>query len=109
MLPLPYEGEILQVINVTECINVLDQEHTLWKINQKSGVKVWIESYAFHSRRFSESSLFKIPETCNGEIFAIERCGDPECEFKARVEQAGLTGLIFEKVWSDGEPIPARP
>ncbi len=110
MLPLPYEDEMFQVINITECINVLDQKGTKWHVHEKSGTKIYIESYAFHPRRFTESSLFKIPETCKTHIYTLERCGDPECEFKARVEQAGLTGLIFEKVWSDeGEPITVGP
>lgn len=110
LLPIPYEEEMLHVVNVTECINVLDQEKTKWHVLQNSATKIYIESFAFHASRFTETPLFKIPETCKTEIYTIERCGDPECEFKARVEQAGLTGLIFQKVWSDeGEPITVGP
>lgn len=110
LLPLPYEQELLQVVNVTECINVLDQKHTKWHIHEPTGTKIYVESFSFHARRLGDEPLFKIPETCKSNIYTIERCGDPECEFKARVEQAGLTGLIFQKIWSDSEgPITVGP
>ncbi len=68
LLPLPYQGELYTVLNVTECINCLDQAKTEWVVEQESQVKVWIKKYVFHPDRFSESRLFKIPETDRGEI-----------------------------------------
>lgn len=47
------------------------------------------------------SPLFKIPETCNYEVLTCEGLKDPNDEFKGRIEQLGLTGLIFEQLWSD--------
>jgi hypothetical protein len=55
----------------------------------------------FHRNRFSESRLFKIPETYAGEILAIDLDQDPDEEFKSVVELAGLEGLDFVELWSD--------
>ena len=100
LLPLNYEGERCSLLNVTECINALDQERTTWHTDL-NGQKLLIKKYAFHANRFTESSLFKIPETRRAEVLAVERCGHPDEEFKAFVEQVGLTGLRFEELWAD--------
>jgi hypothetical protein len=47
-----------------------------------------------------ESSIFKIPNRL-ADIYVAEGRYDPEDEFKARVEQNNLTGLLFEEVWRD--------
>lgn len=80
MLPLPHEGQMFHILNVTECINALNQQHTQWRAS--GGVKISIEKYVFHPNRIGESTLFKIPETCRGEVLVAERTGDPEDEFK---------------------------
>lgn len=102
-LPLPYRGHDYVLLNVTECINCLDQKATEWASERSHGAQVSITHYAFHRNRFSQSSLFKIPETAESEILTLERYQDPEDEFKSAVEEAGLTGLLFEEIWSDGE------
>lgn len=98
LLPLPYKGSMYHVLNVTECFNVLDENKTQWLYEQASGP---IKKYSFHASRFSESPLFKIPETCKSEILTIEGLKDPDDEFKGRVERLGLKGLVFEELWSD--------
>ena len=95
MLRLPYKDCLFHLLNVTECINVLDERHAK---RRSSGT---IEKYAFHPERLTETPLFKIPETCRAEILTCEGLKDPEDEFKGRVEQLGLKGLIFEELWSD--------
>ena len=47
--------------------------------------------------------LFKIPEDHGLRIYWVERTGKPNEEFKALVEQHGLTGLRFNLVWTDGK------
>lgn len=97
LLPLPYKDNMYHVLNVTECISVLDEKHTQWRYEKGS---LPITQYAFHARRLTEAPLFKIPETCNYEILTCEGLNDPEHEFKGRVEKLGLKGLIFEELWS---------
>ena len=97
LLPLPYKDKLYHVLNVTECINVLDDHNTQWLYENGSGP---IKKYAFHSSRFTEAPLFKIPETCRSEILTTEGIKDPEDEFKSRVDRLGLKGLIFEEIWS---------
>ena len=92
LLPLPFDGELFTVLNVTECIDCLDRENSRWMDELKIGRPV---KYAFYGERMS-SSLFKIPETCRAEIFALEIDGDPLEEFKAIVEAENLSGLRFE-------------
>lgn len=99
LLPIPYLDETYTVLNVTECVNCLDNEGTEWRREKLSGIRVWIENYAFHRNRFPKSNIFKIPETCRSEVLVTEGLRDPEDEFKFAVESAGLQGLIFEKLW----------
>ena len=101
LLPLTHKGEQFYVVNVTECINVLDDENTEWVYGRTTGAKIDIKRYAFHANRLTETPLFKIPETCRAEILTFEGLKAPEDEFKFRVESSGLTGLIFDELWSD--------
>lgn len=99
VLPIPFEGKTLSLLNVTECINCLDREKSQWRDpRRREGLPL---KYVFHPNRLDESSIFKIPETCKGEILVLERENDPETEFKAAVEHHRLTGLIFKELWSD--------
>jgi len=98
LLPVPYKDSMYYVLNVTECDNVLDENTTQWLYEKGSGP---IKTYAFHASRFTESPLFKIPETCKSEILTIEGLKDLDDEFKGRVERLGLKGLVFEELWSD--------
>lgn len=109
LLPLPHKGELFHALNVTACFNVLDEERTEWIIGEKSKSRIGIKKYAFHPHRFAQIPLFKIPETCRGEILALEGMTDEEDEFKRRVERLGLTGLTFQEIWSDGVERPSDP
>jgi hypothetical protein len=99
LLPLPFGGEVYTVLNVTECINCLDHERTQWRLGPLTGERPGPQQYAFHPDRFSESPLFKIPETRRAEILLVEGFRDPEEEFRYVVMQAGLKGLVFEQLW----------
>jgi hypothetical protein len=101
LLPLPHRGEVFTVLNITECINCLDHNRTRWVLGKSTGARIRIKEYAFHPNRFSESVLFKIPETCKADVLVVE--GLPGCEveeFRYVVEQNGLEGLLFEEIWS---------
>lgn len=101
LLPIKVEGEPEEFIllNVTECTNSLNKRLTEWSKNPETGEDVLIKKYVFHPNRFVDSTIFKIPETCTAQTLVVERYNDPECEFKAFVEQSGLRGLIFEELW----------
>ena len=96
LLPLPHEDKLYHIVNVTGCFNVLDTRRTKWLYEKGS---LPIEKYVFHAKRMAENPLFKIPETCKSEILTCEGLNDPGHEFKGRVEQLGLKGLIFEELW----------
>jgi hypothetical protein len=103
LLPLPYKDETLQIVNVTRCVNVLDEDHTKWVLGKSTGQRIRIEKYAFKRSRLTEAPLFKIPETRRGEILTVEGLKDPEDEFKFNVESKGLSGLLFQELW-DSSP-----
>lgn len=98
-LPLIYKGREYALLNVLECIDIVDQERAEWLLIPE-GEKAMLTKYAFHENRFTRSSLFKVPETCRGALLTYERSGDPEEEFKAFVEHNKMTGLLFREVWS---------
>lgn len=100
LLPVRCEGEEYTVINVTECINVLNRAETDWVYGSSTGKRIRIRNYAFYADRLTETPLFKIPETARGEILTATGLKDQEDEFKFNVESRGLKGLLFEKIWS---------
>ena len=77
------------MLNITECVDCLDNERTTWNTVKRGDkdVPVCIRSYAFRQERLSESPLFKIPEECVGSIFLTEGLMEPEEEFREIVRQ----------------------
>lgn len=104
-LPISVEGEKGQywIYNITNCINVVDTNKCEWEEAWPGSDERVLEKLAFIPSRFGEETLFKIPEDRATRLYCAEFTGDPEDgEFKAVVEQCGLTGLHFDPVWSDG-------
>lgn len=100
LLPIDYKSEPYWLLNVTECMDCLNHEQTEWVLGKSTGAKIDIKRYAFKSDRMPESSIFKIPNRL-ADIYVAEGRFDPEDEFKARVEENNLNGLLFEEVWRD--------
>ena len=93
-------GGRLYVLNVLECVNALDKEKSEWR-RGPAGEKISLKNYAFHRNRMPESSLFKVPEDNYSSVLTYVGLKDPEDEFIGRYQALGLTGLIFEELWSD--------
>jgi hypothetical protein len=104
LLPLPYKDEEYTLLNVTECIDCLDQDKSEWLLNKDTGERIYPLKYVFRPEWFTESALFKIPETCKGEVLLVEGMRDAYSEFRAVVERNGLKGMLFDELlWSDEE------
>jgi hypothetical protein len=101
VLPLAHGRDEYFLVNVLECANCLDNNNTKWVTGKSTGVRIRIENYHFDKSRFSESTLFKIPETAASEVLCVTGFKDPADEFKSQVEALGLKGLLFEQLWSD--------
>jgi len=97
LLPLPYQGETHTLLNVTECINCLDQEKTEW-VTAPDGTRLWPGRYVFHPGRLSESDIFKIPETYRAEVLVVDR--DDDEGFVAALKEHDIQGYILELLWS---------
>ncbi len=95
-LPFNLRDQKFFACNVTEVVNCLDKVNS----KHKPDNPLWFDEYVFHPKRFSYS-LFKIPDTRQSEVLCVEGLAAPEDEFKGTVEKLGLTGLIFQKLWSD--------
>lgn len=103
-LPIRIEGKKGEywIYNVTKCSNVVDVKKSKWRKFGPGPDDRMMERPAFFGSRFGEETLFKIPEDRATIIYCAEFTGDPDDgEFKAVVEQHGLTGLKFEPVWTD--------
>ena len=104
-LPLIVRGVEYILLNVLECTNCLDRARSRGGSEQGRDGAAHLSRYVFHDKRFSESSIFKIPETCEREVLVLDRCGDPETDFNAAVEEFRLSGIAFEEIWaSDSTP-----
>jgi len=109
LLPLPYKEQTFMLLNVTQCIDVLDEDRTEFCMGKTSGVRLGITQYAFRPDRFVGTSLFKIPQYNGSEIFVVEGVNDSSTEFREDVAAAGLKGLRFREVWDDvSGPVEGR-
>jgi len=105
ILPIePFRGVDYYLVNVLKVVDCLDREKT----NMKGTGRVRFENpiYQFFPERLTDSTIFsvKMAKRAHGLFTVVGRPG-AEFEFKTLVEQAGLTGLRFEEVWSDGVPV----
>lgn len=99
ILPLRLDNEILYALNILECTNALDQEHTKWSY-YNNGARGRILNYAFHKNRLTESSIFKIPETSKAEILTYAGIKDANDEFYHLYTKHNLQGLVFEEIYN---------
>lgn len=103
-LPIKVEGEKgkFWIYNCTNCINVVDAKKSkYWKFGPGPDDRQ-MDRPAFFSSRFGEETIFKIPEDRATLVYCVEFTGDADDgEFKAVVENSGLTGLKFKMVWTD--------
>lgn len=101
LLPLPYKDQIFTVLNVTQCVDILDPERSEFATSATPGIRGRLLRPAFHANRFPETSLFKIPDDFGLEIYVLEGANDFDMEFRETIEATGLKGLLFEEIWSD--------
>lgn len=103
-LPIKVEGEKGEywIFNCTNCVNVVDAKRSQWQKLGPGPQDRMLKKPSFIASRFGEETLFKIPEDRGTRLYCAEFTGDPDDgEFKAVVENHGLTGLSFELVWKD--------
>ncbi len=101
LLPIYLEdGTKLFIVNVTDCVNALDQDKTQFD-HYEDGSKGRVLNFVFHSYRFSESSIFKIPETANIHVLTYSGVKSPVDEFYNAYNESGLEGLAFELLYSE--------
>ena len=100
ILPINLEnGDTLYILNVLECINILNAKNTVYSI-YSDGSKGRILNYSFFENGISESSIFKIPETSRTQILTYADVKNPDDEFFYVYKESGLTGLIFNEIYS---------
>lgn len=102
LLPLDCGRERFWVINVVGAFDLLDHDAVEWVYGKSTGKPIRIKKYAFARSMMVERPLFKLPQTARAQILTTGAMMDPEDEFKGVVESAGLTGLRFHELWSDG-------
>jgi hypothetical protein len=99
LLPLIYQNTNYYALNTINFKSLLDYDKTVWRVNE-SGERGSVKKFAFNESLLPENMLFKVPEAI-AYNFVVEINNDPATEFKARVENAGLKGLIFTEEWSN--------
>jgi len=97
ILPVFLNGTELYILNVLECVNALDEKKTIWNYYENQ-TRDGILKYAFHNKRFTESSIFKIPETSKTEILTYSGFKDPIEEFYSLYIQYAFEGLLFDQI-----------
>jgi len=102
LLPIYLEDNTqLFIVNVTDCVNALDHENIEYDYYSDGTRSNRILKYAFHPRRFHESTILKIPEQADTLILTYEGIRAPEDEFISCYKKSDLQGLKFELLFSD--------
>ncbi len=100
-------GEYL-AYNVTTVVDALDREHSAMEMcphvkrEREAGIPQGIDcvkQYWFHADRLEGADIFKLPEFPLTEVYVSDR-------FVRAVEQAGLAGFKFPRLWSPEDPMP---
>ena len=97
ILHIKVDGFNLYALNVLECVNALNRTKTVNDIYE-DGTTGRILEYSFNKTQISVSTIFKIPETCKGEILTYVGLKDEDDEFKSLYEKLGFTGLSFTEI-----------
>ena len=102
VLPIELEcGKQLYILNTTEIVNALDLEKSRFRKSPSTGIVVAVEQHIFKPERFTQSPIFKIPETCRAQVLTFAgRFVNPEDEFLKNYFASEFSGLEFEKLWS---------
>jgi hypothetical protein len=79
-------------------MDCIGHERTESVFGKSTAAEIDIKRYVFKPDRMSESFIFKIPNRL-ADIYVSEGQFDPEDEFKTRVDQNHLNGLLFEEIW----------
>jgi hypothetical protein len=98
LLALPYNGRSFALFNITECIDALDKERTVWDYYDDGTIRD-IEAPVFRLDRLG-ANLFKVPEDSSMRIYFWEDSQDWQSQFRAIVEREDLTGLEFKYLYS---------
>jgi len=100
IIPIQIErGPKLYILNVLECLNVLDYSRTKWDYYPRTGRKGRILEHKFYENKIrNESTIFKIPEENKIGIFCFTDERDEDDQFYHLYHKHKLTGLIFEEI-----------
>ena len=94
----------LKLLNPLVVDNCLDHEACNWREDDDGAYENLDLSadrnIVFNPDRLDAFPIFRVPEAMS-MLLCTERYGSPEEEFKAAVEQNGLTGLIFNLLWEE--------
>ncbi len=97
IIPIKAEKETFYVLNVLECVNVLDHNRSEWDV-YPNGQKGRLLKYSFFENRVTESCIFKIPETSKTEILTYTGLKDSLDEFYGLYKEKKFTGLTFVEI-----------
>lgn len=97
LLPIRIEGVRYYIWNVTNCINALSQETTVFEGGLVTPKRV--VTPAFRTTRFDQTTVFKVPETRWYDIYCVTE--DRENDFYALYHERGYSGLCFTEMKLD--------
>lgn len=100
IIPINCSGERLYILNVLECINMLDLKSSKFEI-YNDGSKGDVLEFFFHEDRISESCIFKIPQMNASQILTYSDVKDANDEFIHLYNKFNFTGLNFKKLYEN--------
>jgi hypothetical protein len=101
------DGETYWLLNVLSCCDCVDEDRTKWK-TLNTGTRLFPELYEFVPDKVLHKPIFKSTSWTN-DILLSQGLLPRQSEFKARVEDLGLTGMSFREVWNDdGDAVEPR-
>lgn len=99
LLPLVDQDEGTEwfAINMIYVPNIIDRDKSILTI------RPYRQKFEFYPDRIRKQNVFSSwwPDSLRGAVLCWEENKDPDSEFKAYVEKAGLSGLEFRLLWDE--------
>lgn len=98
LLPLPYNGRVFAVWNITECIDALDTKQSEWLLYDDGG-RFRVATPRFRLDRLGWN-VFKVPELPTSIFAWTDDRTERKQLFRNLVDNEQLTGILFRELYS---------
>lgn len=93
-------GELV-FVNIFTKLDALNADDTRWRKERDDSRRIILKYEFYADKLITAPCLFKIPEHRYTKLITVTGRPDVKDDFYTKYHETGLTGLKFEKLWTD--------